>query len=248
MKLNRVLFFTTALTALGASQSSMADTITQCESLARPAGYLTVQANIQSGGCPTRYVKRYSTPETGLAIIDPTELLTVSPRYVVTRVNKIGPVDAQFIITELTDNLIACTMPDIIAYNFFTESNGIAGVCRYNEPSGTPNSVRFLQRMYVEIAKPAGSPGQLRVSLNSRNPNAVNYVVRITSELNGGSRTIMKSGNTKSAVFLLRDLAPELIADAQAGANFTFEVELFQGVASVSKYSVKATGKEMLMN
>jgi len=58
----------------------------------------------------------------------------------------------------------------------------------------------------------------------------------------------MKTGFLKSGSYKLKDLVPDMVDDAKAGANFDFEVELFQATTSRAKYTIQATGQEMTMN
>lgn len=248
MKKRLALAFTLATVTFGASLPTSAATKTQCENIARPAGYLTVQTGLIDGKCPTARAVKYSTPNDGLSILFTQELNTISPRYVVTSVTNLGTAST-FKISLLKDNMIACTMPTVTIYNYFSQPNGAIGACRYNEGAGMGNSVKFLQFMYVEIARPAGKPGNLRVSLNSKFTGpALNYAIRVTSKLNGGSRTVVTTGYLQSGSYTLKDLVPDMVADAKAGANFDFEVELFQATTSVAKYNIQATGQEMTMN
>lgn len=248
MKKHLALAFALAASTLGLSLPASAATKVQCENIARPAGYLTTEVNILDGSCLTGRAIRYSTPSNGLTIIRPAELPTISPAYVITTVNKFGNAST-FRITLLGDRLIACTMPTIVQYDYFTIPYQNIPNCRYNEPITQANSVTYHQYMFVEFARPAGKPGNLRVSLNSQyRGSGLNYVIRVTSRLNGGARTVMKTGFVKSGSYQLKDLVPDMVSDAASGANFTFEVELFVGVQTVSKYSIQATGQELIMN
>lgn len=248
MKKRLALLFTLGASILGLAQPALAATKLQCENIARPAGYLTTEVDILNGSCLTRRAIRYSTPSNGLTIIRPAELPTISPAYVVTTVNKLGTA-ATFKITRLADRLVACTMPTIVQYDYFTIPYQNIPSCRYNEPANQPNSVTYYQYMFVELARPAAKPGNLRVSLSSQyKGSGLNYAIRITERFNGGTSTVMKTGFTKSGSYQLKDLVPDMVRDAAAGANFTFEVELFVGLQSVSKYSIQATGQEMTMN
>lgn len=248
MKKRLSLAFTLATVTFGLSLSTSAATKTQCENIARPAGYLTVQTGLIDGRCPTGKAVKYSTPSDGLSILNTQELNTITPRYVVTSVTKLSTAST-FKISLLKDNIIACTMPTVTIYNYFSLPYGAIGACRYNEGTGMANSVQFYQFMYVEIARPAGRAGNLRVSLNSKFTGpALNYAIRATSKLNGGSRTVVSTGYVKSGSYTLKDLAPDMVKDAEAGANFNFEVELFESTTSVAKYSIEATGQEMTKN
>lgn len=248
MKKRLALVFALAAATIGLSLPTSAATKTQCENIARPPGYLTVEINIANGSCPTRRAVRYSTPSNGLTILRPVELPTISPDYVVT--NVIGFAGSwSFKISLLADKMVACTMPNITKYNYFTKPYANIPACRYTESASVGNSVTYHQFMYVELARPAAKPGNLRVSLNSNFTGpSLNYAIRVTSKLNGGSRTVMTTGYTKSGSYLLKDLAPDMVADARAGAEFVLEVELFQAATSVSKYSIQATGQELIMN
>lgn len=234
--------------ALAASFTASAATITQCENISRPAGYLTVEFNIANGSCPTRKAIRYRTPEKGLVITHPVQLLDVSPAFVVTRANEQLGTTPTYQISELVDGVVACTMPTVTRFDFFSKPAGKVGSCTKTDPS-IDNAVKFHQHMFVEIARPAGKAGNLRVSLNQNFTGpGLNYAIRITSRLHGGTKTVMKTGFTASGSYLLQTLAPEYVADAQAGANFTFDVRLFQASKLLSEYSLQATGQEMLKN
>lgn len=248
MKKRLALAFALATSILGLSQPTFAATKLQCENIGRPPGYLTVEVNIPDGSCITGRSVRYSTPSDGLSILKPQELLTVSPPYVVTTVNGFAGTWS-FKISLLRDKLVACTMPTNSIYNYFSQPAGNVGSCRYNESANVANSVTHHQFMYVELARPAGKPGNLRVNLNTLFTGpGLNYAIRVTSKLNGGARTVMTTGYTKSGSYQLKTLAPDMVADAKAGADFVFEVELFQMSTSVSKYSIQATGQELIMN
>lgn len=233
---------------LVSSVTASAATITQCENISRPAGYLTVETAIPHGGCPTRKAIRYRTPENGLVITHPVQLLDVSPAFVVTRANDQFGFTPTYEISQLVDGIVACTMPSITRFDYFTKPAGNIGSCSRTSPN-LANAVKYYQHMYVEIARPAGQPGNLRVSLNKNFTGpAINYAIRITSRLHGGTKTVMKTGFTASGSYLLKTLVPEYVADAQAGASFTFDVRLFQASQLISEYSLQATGQEMLKN
>lgn len=231
-----------------AASAASAATKVQCENISRPAGYVTIESGILNGSCPTRRAVKYQTPEPGLWIPKPQELHGWEPPYVVTSVRKVGTIE-QYQIQLATDGLAACAAPPIRPYNFFTKPNGTIGGCPSTSSPSVGNSVKFYQHMWVELARPVGKPGELRVRLNSNwTAPSRNYAVKTTSHLNGGSQTVMKTGLTTTKNFLLKDVAPDFVADAKQGANFTFVVELFQGSTSMAKYSITATGQEMIKN
>lgn len=247
MKKRLALVFALTAATTGLSLPASSGEIIQCENIARPPGYLTVEQGISTGNCPTRRAVRFSTPYEGLIIEKPPELVTVDPRYVVTRVLKVGSSD-KFQISPLIDGIIGCAFLPFDAYNYFTRP-AASSVCRVNAGSTSDNAIQYRQYMYVELARPAGRAGNLRVSINqSLTSPTVYYAIRTTSRLNGGSRTVLKTPITKSGAFQLADLAPDMVADARAGASFVFEVEMFMLSKSVSMYSIQATGQEMLKN
>lgn len=247
MKMRSVQVFALAAVTLGLSLPSLAREITQCENISRPAGYLTVEAKIPSAICPTRRAYRFSTPYEGMTILNAPELATVEPRYVATRVNKLGT-NLTFQIAPLVDGIIGCAFPPFAAYNYFTKPADYSG-CNVTAGSTSSNAIRYYQYMFVELARPAGKAGILRVSVNKDVTSpTVYYAIRTTSRLNGGTRTVMKTGITKSDSYHLADVAPDMVADAKAGANFVFEVEMFMLSKSVAMYSIQATGQEMLKN
>jgi hypothetical protein len=231
----------------GATAANAA-TKTQCENISRPAGYVTIESGIVNGSCPTGRAVKYQTPEPGMWIPKPQELHDWQPPYVVTSVTKVGSIE-KYQIQLAKDGLAACAAPPIRPYNFFTKPNGTIAGCPSTSSPSVGNSVKFYQHMWVELARPVGKPGELRVNLNTNwTAPSRNYVVKTTSHLNGGSQTVMKSGLTTTNSFQLKDVAPDFVADAKQGANFTFVVELFQGSTSMSKYSISATGQEMIKN
>lgn len=234
--------------AVVAASAASAATKTQCDNISRPAGYVTVESGILDSSCPTRRAVRYQTPSPGMWIPKPQELHGWEPPYVVTSVRGAGSTES-FHIQLAKDGLTACAAPPIRPYNFFTKPNGTIAGCPSTSSPSVGNSVKFYQHMWVELAKPVGKPGVLRVNLNSNwTAPARNYAVKTTSHLNGGSQTVMKTGLTSTSSFELKDVAPGFVADAKQGAYFTFVVELFQGSTSMSKYSITATGQEMIKN
>ena len=234
--------------AMGVAATATAATKTQCENISRPAGYLTVQEAIPTGGCPTGKAIKYETPYSGMTIPKPQELHGWEPPYVVTSVTKIGTIQ-QYKIELLKDGMVGCAAPPIRPYNFFTKDNGTVAGCSVTSSPGVSNSVKFFQHMFVELARPVGKPGELRVNLSTNwTAPSRNYAIKTTSYLNGGNSTVMKTGLTTTGQFQLKDIAPNFVNDAKQGANFTFVVELFQGTTSMASYSITATGKEMIQN
>ncbi|MGP0174964.1 hypothetical protein ACSVIJ_24195 [Pseudomonas sp. NCHU5208] len=241
------LIFALVSATAGLSLPASAREIIQCENIGRPPGYLTVESGISVSNCPTRRAVRFSTPYEGLAIEKPPELVTVEPRYVVTKVFKLGNTQT-FQISPLVDGIIGCSFVPYDAYNYFTRPADASG-CSVTPGSTSSNAIRYYQYMYVELARPAGQAGNLRVSINKNMTSpTLYYAIRTTSRLNGGTRTVMKTALTKSGSYQLADLAPDMVADARAGASFVFEVEMFMLSKSVSMYSIQATGQEMLKN
>lgn len=222
-----------------------AATKTQCENIARPAGYLTVETRIPHSGCPTRYANKYSTPAKGVAILYPLELETISPPFLITTVNQTIN-SKNYIIGPVFDGMIACSVGPFRPYNYFSVSYRMIPNCEKNI-NQLPNSVEIGKIMYTEIARPSGRMGEVRVRINPKNPErALTYAVHTTSVLHGGRTTVGKTLLSGSNSYTLKDLAPEFVDAARQGATFTFLIEAFTGKISVASETLTATGAEML--
>lgn len=235
------------VSALASTAPTFAATKTLCENIVRPDGYLTVQVDILNGSCPTGKAIKYSTPSNGLVILKGNQLQGLVPPYAGVSVTTQGSVTKTKIMA-VVDGLVACASPPVRPYQFFHKPATKMASCPMTGPD-VGNSVKYHQHMWVELAKPAGKPGVVRVNLNTNwTAPARNYAIKVTSNLHGGTTNAMKTGLTASGSYTLQQIAPDLVAQAKQGATFTFTVELFQASTSISRYSIQATGQEMIKN
>lgn len=84
----------------------------------------------------------------------------------VTSVNTAGTIQL-YQIQLAKDGLAACAAPPIRPYNFFTKPNGTIAGCSSTSSPSVGNSVKFYPHMWVELARPVGKPGELRVNPNT---------------------------------------------------------------------------------
>lgn len=234
------------LLAMIGSGSAKADTIQQCENIGRPANYLTVQTNVDDLSCYTKKAIRYSTPAQGLTILKPQELSSFKlPYWAVTTVNE-SAAGNSYIINQVRDGLVACADGPRPSYDYFSVANGKIGNCGHLSES-VGNSVRYGKVFFLTI-NTTDSVNRVSVQLNSSNPSAsvLNYIVRTTATLNGNTSSASKQGYTTNGIFRLEDVAPSLVSQAQQGASFRFEVEVFAGQTSVSKETVTADGSRLV--
>lgn len=234
---------------LGVGQS-FADTKTVCDNLnLRGQGYLLIEEGIIAGSaCPTGKYARWATPYNGLVIIAGNQLDGLNPPYAGVRVDAVPGKQSRVTIKQVVDGLVACSAPVIRPYGFFTKPYGRIGIC--NQPHSTvPDSVTYYQHVWVEVARPAGKPGELRVKLNNNYVGAGrNYAITTTSNLHGGTTTVIKNALTASKNYTIGELGPDFLAQAKQGATFTFKVEVFEGITSSARYTLTATGQEMVKN
>lgn len=232
-----------ALLALCAS--AQAATKQVCESITNvPVGYLTIATGIADSSCPSRKANKFSTPYNGLMIVKPAELQKFSPPYVVDMHNVVGALTS-YRITLLKDNTVGCASPALRFMNYITKPAGVVSGCAKTGP-GVDNAVKYYQVMYVEFARTPGSPGVVRVQLNPNNGPSTYISIKTTVSLNGGTQSVVKSPITSGGSFNLNYLAPDYVALAAQGANFTFEVQTFQGQTAIAAETLTATGAELI--
>lgn len=239
----------TAALLLGAGQVS-ADTKTVCSNVnLRGQGYLLIEEGIIAGSaCPTGKYSKWSTPYNGLVIVAGHQLEGLNPPYAGVKLDPFAGRPARITIKQVVDGLVACSAPVIRPYGFFTKPYGRIGIC--DQPHSTvPDSVTYYQHVWVEVARPAGKPGELRVKLNNNYVGVGrNYAITTTSNLHGGTTTILKNALTASKNYTIGELGPDFLAQAKQGATFTFKVEVFEGITSAARYTLTATGQEMVKN
>jgi hypothetical protein len=227
------------------SLQAQADTITQCENISRPSGYLTIETDIVNGSCLTKKAVRYATPYQGMWILKPQELPSFSnPWWAVTTVEE-TIASSKFRISQVTDGTIACAIGSQVSSNYFVTPNGSIPNCSHKY-TGVGNSIKYGQIVYVDLIT-SNNPGKLKVTLNPQNPDkSLNYVIRTSANLNGNITTVSKTGINTSGQYTLNTLAPSLLFQAQKGANFTFQIEVFSGTKPVASSTVSATGQQMV--
>lgn len=238
-----------ALAASLVAGSAAADTKTVCNNLNLvSSGYLLVEKNIIMGKCPTGKGSTWSTPYDGLVILHSEQLIDFNPPYaVVTRDGAFGA-QPKYIIKAVKDGLSACVTPVVRPYGFFTLGDGNSSSCGSVSPDMN-NRLTYNQHMWVELARPAGKPGELRVKLNSKYKGPGRYyAITTTSTLHGGTTSFVKTPLQQGKSYSIKELGPEFASQAKQGATFSFKVEAFVGPKSVAKYTLKATGKEMIKN
>ncbi|MDN3238034.1 hypothetical protein [Pseudomonas sp. WAC2] len=241
------LIYTITFTGSILSLEAQADTITQCENISRPSGYLTIEKNILNGTCITKKSIKYATPYQGMWILEPQELSSFSnPWWVVTTVEE-TIASSSFRISQVVDGIVACAFAAQPPSNYFSIPNGYIPNCSHKYTGvGIGNSVKYEKIFYTDLII-SNNPGKLAVTLNPRNPEqSLNYVIRTTANLNGNITTVSKTGLNTSGQYTLNYLAPSLILQAQKGANFTFQIEVFTGVKPIASSTVSATGLQML--
>lgn len=249
MKLRLFSALFTAVGLLAAGGQAFAGTKTVCSNVNLVAsGYLLIKKNIQMGSCPTGKGSTWSTPKENLVILHSEQLIGFEPPYAVVKRDAMLGAEPRYTIKAVVDGLGGCVTPVIRPYGFFTKGAGSSGACAPTGP-GINNYLKYYQHMWVELAKPAGKPGELRVKLNTSYVGASrNYAITTTSKLHGGTTTYVKSALQTSKTYTLKDLGPEFVSQAKQGATFTFKVEMFLGSQSNSKYTLSATGQEMIKN
>lgn len=227
------------------SLQAQADTITQCENISRPSGYLTIETDILNGSCLTKKAVRYATPYQGMWILKPQELPSFSnPWWAVTTVEE-TIASSKFRISQVTDGTIACAIGSQVSSNYFVTPNGSIPNCSHKY-TGVGNSIKYGQIVYTDLIT-SNNPGKLKVTLNPQNPDkSLNYVIRTTANLNGNLTTVSKTGLNTSGQYTLNDLAPSLAFQAIKGASFTFQIEVFTGAKPIASSTVSATNLQML--
>ncbi|UUQ66351.1 hypothetical protein NLK61_06830 [Pseudomonas fuscovaginae UPB0736] len=241
------VFAAIAASSLLASINAQAAQIQQCENMSRPIGYLTVEANILSGNCPTRKAIRYRTPEENLTIIKPQELPSLSEPWVVISANDSLGANANYRIAAARDGIVACAIPGTYRpAGYFSLPAGRVGGCG-NSGGSVDNALTHYKIVITDIVKSAGTPASIKVTLNPKNPErTLNYVIRVSADLNGTRTTVSKQGLTGSGSYTLNTLAPSLVPLAQQNAYFTFETEVFALGTSLTKSLNMAYGLELL--
>ncbi|MBD9416700.1 hypothetical protein IB234_19220 [Pseudomonas sp. PDM16] len=249
MKFRFLPMLAAAVGVLLGSGHASADTKVVCENLnLRGQGYLLIEDGIIAGSsCPNGKYARWSTPYNGLVIIAAHQLEGLIPPYAGVKVQAVPGKQSKVTIKQVVDGLVACSAPVVRPAGFFTKPYGRLNIC--NQSGTVPDSVTYYQHVWVELARPAGKPGELRVKLNSNYVGVGrNYTITTTSSLHGGTTTIIKNALTASKNYTIGELGPDFLAQAKQGATFTFKVELFEGIASAARYTMTATGQEMVKN
>ena len=227
----------------------LAATKTVCSNVnLQASGYLITQTDIPMGNCPTKKGTTWSTPKNGLVILMPQQLQGLNPPYAVVKHDAPTGAKGRYTIKEVVDGLVACASPVLRPYGFFTKGYGKIGGCPATGPD-VNNAITYYQHMWVELAKPAGKPGELRVKLNTKyTGQARYYAITTTSSLHGGKTTLVKTPLKTTKTYTLKELGSDFVSQAKQGATFSFKVEAFEGGVSVAKYTVAATGQEMIKN
>lgn len=251
MKLNKKYLALAAVTlasAVGAINAQAA-TQTLCETIARPAGYLSVEINIPNSRCPTGKAIKWATPSNGLAILQATQLEGMTPPFRVNRVNLNGANQIISVgIAEVTNGGTFCAIGSV-PYNFFMEAGGYIGACKEGS-SSIPNSRKFYQVFETSVDVPAsGAAAKVNVAINARlSKPSLNYVVRTSANLNGQVTTVNQPGFTGSGQYTLKQLAPSLVEKAEQGASFSFQVVVFDGPTAIADGTTTATGAQLIGN
>lgn len=247
-KKNLILGALALASALGAINAQAA-TQTLCETIARPAGYLSVEINIPNSRCPTGKSIKWATPSNGLTILQPTQLEGMTPPYRVNRVNQNGANQiVNYGIGQVTNGGTFCVIGSE-PYNFFTEVGGYNGACREGS-SSIPNTRKFYQTVETSLAVPtSGAAAKVVVALNAKlSKPALNYAVRTTANLNGQLTTVSQPGFTKSGQYTLKQVAPSLVEKAEQGASFSFQVVVFDGPTAIADSTTTASGAQLIGN
>lgn len=252
MKLNKktMALAVLALASAVGAINAQAATQTLCETIARPAGYLSVQADIPNSRCPTGKAIKWSTPSDGLAILLAPQLDDITPPYRVTRVNKNGANQLQSLtIAQVKDGGTFCSIRSV-PYNFFSVVGGFLSNCNTSGTSTLPNTWKLYKVFEPSLVVPAsGNAAKVSVAINSRlSKPTLNYVVRTTANLNGQVTTISQPGFTQSGQYTLKQLAPSLVEKAEQGASFSFQVVVFDGPTAIADGTTTATGAQMIGN
>ena len=238
-----------ALASAVSALSAQAESRIQCSNIATPPGFLLVEERIPASKCASGFQVKVETPRNGLAILLTPQLVNLPGKpYRATSV--LGPSSAQrFVINEVVNGNLYCDLQPA-PYNFMSQpavaSDGSCGIVNGLDSK----RVRMYEVFTPTLEVPAsGGPARVKVALNSRlNVSGYNYAVRTTASLNGGSTTVVKTGLTGNGSYRLSDLAPTLVSQANQGASFSFEIEVFSGIQSASKKTVTATGAQLIGN
>lgn len=248
MKASRKLFALAALAVAGAASlhtsAAMAAQIVQCNNISRPAGYLTVETEIPYAGCVTSKATKYQTPVNGLAIMYPAELPLISEQFGVSSVTGTS-ISPRYVINRIVDKGVYCAYR-MNSYNYVAISNGYLGTCAGSP--GVANTVKLHKLLKAEVKVSSGSPAKLTINLNPAVGGVFNYAVRTTATLNGVPTKVVKTGLTGNKGYTLSELAPALVTQAQQGATFSFETEVFGGPTSLAMETVTATGAQLIGN
>lgn len=242
MKIRKPLLLLTAMLGASAMLPAHAATITQCETISRPEGYLTVEMGISKSSCPTGKAIKYQTPFSGLHILKPFELDGMSPPFAVSMYVGTFP-NIQYQIKNVFDGGTYCALRPI-PFNYYSLPNGLVSGCG----AGPNNSVKMkLVHTSTLVVPSSGNRARVRVALRTDMPDYayVNYAIRTTATLNGVSTTVNKTGLTGSRSYGLNELAPSLRSHALQGASFSFSIDVFSSTTYRARSTLAATGAQM---
>jgi len=226
-----------ALAAALGSMASQAATKMQCANLAKPAGYLTVETGIPGPGCKgTNLMNKYQTPSEGLTILSYIQLTELSEPWAVKRIDGIAP-NLRYVIGKVQNGFQFCTIQNA-PYNFVAAPNGLMAGCG-NAINGE-NSVKLYKIFTPSVTTVGSGKTAVRVVMNPAINDNYNYAIRTTATLNGASTTVVKTGLSGSEYHRLRDIAPDLVKQAEQGASFSFQIDMFSGLTKVADEAVTA--------